>query len=553
MQHSSRLAAVSTLLTLTLISCEQRAESPLGPAQADLSPAASEFFGDRPTFLARFPDLPMEDFEAGRVADGRVVVCAGPVDPTGDNQCFFPGDIEAGVQFHSDPVRIRDEIVLVGPTFMGASSKGIAANVFTDAFTIDFTGGGVTAVGMDLISFVVDDVCQIEVFGANGLITSTAAPCTNAGSFWGVTSSEAITRIRILAPTEQAEGVDNISFGGGIAPPINHSPAADAAGPYSSDEGSAILFDGSASSDPDGDQLTYEWDFGDGSPHGTGVIPSHVYADDIAGGYVVTLTVRDAGNLVGTTTATATVANVGPSVGPIAAPVDPLAVGASVTADASFSDPGVLDTHTGTIDWGDGTSSSASVNEANGSGSASGTHAYASSGVYTVTLSVTDKDGAAQQSVFEFVVVFDVEAGFVTGGGWINSPPGAYAAARGLVGKATFGFISKYKKGATTPSGNTEFNFNIGNLHFRSTSYDWLVVSGSKVRFKGSGTINGAGDFAFLLSAVDGQVSGDESDAFRIKIWNKSTGVVVYDSEMGRGEGAPATTVLGGGSIVIHN
>ena len=79
------------------------------------------------------------------------------------------------------------------------------------------------------------------------------------------------------------------------------------------------------------------------------------------------------------------------------------------------------------------------------------------------------------------------------------------------------------------------------------------MVSGSKVRFKGSGTINGAGDFAFLLSAVDGQVSGDESDAFRIKIWNKSTGVVVYDSEMGRGEGAPATTVLGGGSIVIHN
>jgi len=140
-------------------------ESPLGPARADLSPAASEFFGDRPTFLARFPDLPMEDFEAGRVDDGHVVVCAGPVDATGDNQCFFPGDIEAGVQFHSDPVRIRDEIVLVGATFLGASSKGIAANVFTDAFTIDFTGGGVTAVGMDLISFVVDDVCQIDVFG----------------------------------------------------------------------------------------------------------------------------------------------------------------------------------------------------------------------------------------------------------------------------------------------------------------------------------------------------------------------------------------------------
>jgi PKD repeat protein len=553
MQRSSRIAAVSTLLTLTLISCEQRVESPLGPAQADLSPAASEFFGDRTTFLARFPDLPMEDFEAGRVADGHVVVCPGPVDPTGDSQCFFPGDIEAGVQFHSDPVRIRDEIVLVGATFMGASSKGIAANVFADAFTIDFTGGGVTAVGMDLISFVVDDVCQIDVFGANGLITSTAAPCTNAGSFWGMTSSEAITRIRILAPTEQAEGVDNISFGGGIAPPINHSPVADAAGPYSSDEGSAIQFDGSASADPDGDQLTYDWDFGDDSPHGTGVSPSHVYADNLAGGYVVTLTVRDAGNLVGTVTATAAVANVAPSVGPITAPVDPLAVGTSVTASASFSDPGVLDTHTGTFDWGDGTSSSAAVTETNGSGSASGSHEYAVAGVYTVTLTVTDKDGGVGQSTFEFVVVFDVVAGFVTGGGWINSPAGAYAANASFVGKATFGFVSRYRKGATVPSGNLEFNFRIADLQFHSTSHEWLVVSGSKVRFKGSGTINGAGDFAFLVSAVDGDVSGDGPDTFRIKIWDQDTGIVVYDSDMGRGDGAPATTILGGGSIVIHN
>ena len=38
-----------------------------------------------------------------------------------------------------------------------------------------------------------------------------------------------------------------------------------------------------------------------------------------------------------------------------------------------------------------------------------------------------------------------------------------------------------------------------------------------------------------------------------MKIWDKSTGAVIYDSEMGSGDGAPAATVLGGGSIVIHN
>ena len=73
----------------------------------------------------------------------------------------------------------------------------------------------------------------------------------------------------------------------------------------------------------------------------------------------------------------------------------------------------------------------ATVTEADGSGSASGSHAYASAGVYRVALTVTDKDGAAGQSVFEFVVVFDVVAGFVTGGGWIETSRSPRAASSG--------------------------------------------------------------------------------------------------------------------------
>ena len=45
------------------------------------------------------------------------------------------------------------------------------------------------------------------------------------------------------------------------------------------------------------------------------------------------------------------------------------------------------------------------------------------------------------------------DGGFVTGGGWIDSRPGAYRPEPELYGKATFGFVSKYKKGATTPTG----------------------------------------------------------------------------------------------------
>ncbi|HEV8304998.1 MAG TPA: PKD domain-containing protein [Gemmatimonadales bacterium] len=524
--------------------------------QAEVAAAAGAeptVFTDRATFLAQFPDLPLEDFEEGRVADGDVIGCPGPLDATSDNQCFRPGEIQPGVRFNSQLPAEGFEIALVGSGFGGALSKNIVAGTFTDVFVIDFTGGNVTAAGMDLVAYFNADVCQIDVFGQSGVIISTTAPCTNAGTFWGVSTTEIITQIRVLSLAGQAEGVDNISFGGGGVPPINHAPTANAAGPYSSAEGSPVLFDGSASLDPDGDQLSYDWDFGDGSPHDTGVNPSHTYADNRPGGYPVTLAVSDGGGLIGTANAIANIDNVAPAVGVITAPVEPLAVGESVTASASFTDPGTLDTHTGIIDWGDGTSSSAAVSEANGSGSASGSHAYTTAGVYTLTLTITDKDGGADQSVFEFVVVFDVVAGFVTGGGWINSPAGAYAANPLVTGKATFGFVSRYHKGATVPSGNLEFNFRVADLQFHSTSHEWLVVSGSKVRFKGSGTINGGGDFAFLVSAIDGDVNADGPDTFRIKIWDASTGIVVYDSEMGRGDGAPSTTVLAGGSIEIHN
>ena len=55
--------------------------------------------------------------------------------------------------------------------------------------------------------------------------------------------------------------------------------------------------------------------------------------------------------------------------------------------------------------------------------------------------------------------VYDPGAGFVTGGGWINSPTGAYTPNPSLTGKANFGFVSRYQDGANTPSGNTQFHF----------------------------------------------------------------------------------------------
>ena len=72
--------------------------------------------------------------------------------------------------------------------------------------------------------------------------------------------------------------------------------------------GEAMVFDGSASSDPTNDPLTYTWDFGDGSSAATGMIVTHKYTAE--GTYIVNLTVSDGTTEVSTNT-TVTVTKAG--------------------------------------------------------------------------------------------------------------------------------------------------------------------------------------------------------------------------------------------------
>ena len=146
-----------------------------------------------------------------------------------------------------------------------------------------------------------------------------------------------------------------------------------------------------------------------------------------------------------------------------------------------------------------------------------------------------------------------LNGGWLTGGGWINSPAGSLTANTLLTGKATFGFVSKYEHGTTTATGQTEFQLKMGNLNFHSSSYDWLMVTGARAQYMGSGSINGQGDYGFMLTALDGQMNGcGGTDKIRMKIWDKGSGAVIYDSQMGASNQANPTTDLGGGSVVIH-
>jgi hypothetical protein len=196
------------------------------------------------------------------------------------------------------------------------------------------------------------------------------------------------------------------------------------------------------------------------------------------------------------------------------------------------------------IDWGDGTITSIE----------NLSHTYSETGVFPVVVTLTDACGETVTEVYEFIVVYDPSAGFVTGGGWIESPPGAYVADPELTGRANFGFVAKYLKGKNVPEGSTEFQFRAGNLNFKSITYAWLIISGSKAQFKGTGTMNGAGNYGFMLSAVDGNLMTiPATDKFRIKIWDIDAGdVLVYDNEMGVSDSEEATTAISGGAIVIH-
>jgi len=178
-------------------------------------------------------------------------------------------------------------------------------------------------------------------------------------------------------------------------------------------------------------------------------------------------------------------------------------------------------------------------------------------GVYELCVRGTDSYDNIGPELCMFLVAYDPEGGFVTGGGWIWSPQGAYENDASLEGKANFGFVSKYKKGASVPTGQTEFQFKMADLNFHSSSYEWLVIAGAKAKYKGVGTINGEGEYKFMLTGIDADINMDDSfseDRFRIRIWQEIDGVedVVYDNAL-ESDDDEATTVIGGGAIKVHS
>ena len=177
------------------------------------------------------------------------------------------------------------------------------------------------------------------------------------------------------------------------------------AGPYVGiDEGQTVQFMG-AFWDVNIDMTnnpTIQWDFGDGVGLSGILNPTHTYLDD--GVYTARLTVTDKDGGASSDQVAVIVYNVAPAVsagGEFLADTGPAnsdaladtAVG--IAFHGSFTDPGILDTHTIQWDFGDGAKVAGTLNP---------THEYEMSGIYTVALTVTDKDGGATTDTIRLAV-----------------------------------------------------------------------------------------------------------------------------------------------------
>jgi len=124
-------------------------------------------------------------------------------------------------------------------------------------------------------------------------------------------------------------------------------------------------------------------------------------------------------------------------------PDEPVLIGTEIGITATATDNlGVI--QYAIVEWGDGTTSEAPDDVVKDGSTFTAVHEYMNPGVYQITVSINDGGAYVQTGVFEYAVVYDPTGGFVTGGGWINSLPGAYLPDPSLAGKATFGFVSKY-------------------------------------------------------------------------------------------------------------
>jgi len=274
-----------------------------------------------------------------------------------------------------------------------------------------------------------------------------------------------------------------------------------------------------------------------------------------------------------TLTLTADVEWVALYVGTIQIGVQVIAVDVPLDVSVVFSDTGTLDSHYAIWHWGDGNICSTNlITDTNcgltytsgGSGTITGTHAYTTTGTYTITLKLYDLDDVADPVISSYpdLIVYDPIGGHVTGGGSIDidsascPPSDDPLECRG--GQANHGFVIKHNAGTGQLEGQTTFSFKKGGLDFYSeNSFSYLLVLDAFAQFGGTGLITYQGreyEASFVISIQDSNLvpGGPYDDLFGIRI-ELLDGRVIVDTTLDpnaiNGFGMLESY---GGSIVIH-
>lgn len=187
--------------------------------------------------------------------------------------------------------------------------------------------------------------------------------------------------------------------------PANLPPVANAGGPYSTPEGSSVTLDGSASSDPDGNPLTYSWDTdNDGSYGDASGVTASFFGLDGPATHTVSLRVCDTFNACATASTTVTVHNVAPTAN--AGADQTVYRNDSVLLAGTWGDPAVFADDPYSWSWDLDGNGTADATGSAGFGSTIGqSTSFAAVGTYVLTFRVTDKDGGSGSDTVTITVL----------------------------------------------------------------------------------------------------------------------------------------------------
>ncbi|MBI5441491.1 MAG: PKD domain-containing protein, partial [Deltaproteobacteria bacterium] len=309
---------------------------------------------------------------------------------------LFASIITVAGWFGSGPARAAAPAVDYSSqvTVTAANQRSVAdrrTNTITSDADLTLKNGGATAIGAPLWAVIKFSAAGVSAPTQSGTWKGPAGSWNPARPYYDLSGSvpqglqpgASVTfHVKFVCASAVRYTYQVLTYGA-AAPTQNHSPTANAGGPYAGNVGQAIAFSGSGS-DPDNDTLSYSGAFGDGGTASVAA-PTHVYVT--GGPFVATLTVTDGKGGIGSSTATVTVDRP-----PTAVAGGPYSgnVGQAISFDGSGSGDPDGPALTYAWDFGDG-----------GTGAGvSATHVYTDTtrGSFTATLTVTDPEGLSASS-----------------------------------------------------------------------------------------------------------------------------------------------------------